>query len=113
MSETIDIRLALKQAVVKEVIQPFDIAILEPNFYQLVREFLLTLSGEDKATMEAQYNRLVMFRKGKIAKLAESDDVDSKIHEKMTTEDVEYFDAIHSATIAFKAKVMLAEKPAE
>ena len=107
MSEQLDARLMLKQAGVKERMLAFELSTLEDNFYKVIREFLLTLSGEDRVTMEGLYNSLVMARKSKIVRLAESLNEDPTILAKMTTEDKEYFDAIVSATMHFSKGVLL------
>lgn len=101
-----DARKILKQAGVKERMVALDLSTLEDGFYQLIKEFISNLQGEDKQQMESIFNSIIMSRKSKITRLAESVNEEPEIRKKLTAEEKEYFDSIVSATKQFKEKVM-------
>lgn len=105
MSEQLDPRLMLKQALVKERMLSFELATLEYNFYEVIREWLQTLSGEDSSAMSTLLSTLGLLRKNKLTALAVAVNIDPDIRAKMTTEDRSYFDAVANATIEFKKSV--------
>lgn len=103
MTEQKDPRLRLKQALVKERMNGLNLTTLEPDFYKTVREWVLSLSGEDRTAMITLFNQIVMSRKSKIITLAHALNTDAEIREKMAPEDREYFDAVANATVEFNS----------
>lgn len=107
MAEKIEPKLQLKQALVKENMNGLNLATLEPDFYKTIREWILTLSGEDRTAIDTIYNQLVFKRKSKIVTLAHALNHDPDIRAKLTTEEREYFDAVANATVKFQKGVIL------
>jgi len=105
MSESIQPKFLLKQALVKENTNGFDLATLEGDTYVIIREYLVTLSGEDRIIMSSLFNQLTLKRKAKILALASSLNLDPDTRSKMTTEEREFFDKIALATVDFKRSV--------
>ena len=107
MTEQQDPRLMLKQASVKDKIHPHEVIVLESNFYKIIREFLESLSGEDKETLMGIYNSLVLSRKSKITRLAETAQDDPTIYDKITDEEKDYYNSILATSKQFKDEVLL------
>ena len=99
-----DPRLLLKQTGVKERMAAFDLPALQEDFYKITKEFISNLQGEDKLQMESLLNSIILSRKSKISKLAEA--VNEEFKAKMTSEEIELFNGIASATILFKERVL-------
>ena len=105
MSEQIDPRLLLKQALVKERMMSFELSTIDDDFYKIIRNWMANLV-DDKTSMETILSTLIQIRKNKIATLAVSLNTDPEIREKMSTEEKIYFDNMANATIEFKESVM-------
>jgi DNA replication initiation complex subunit (GINS family) len=104
MSEQIDPRLLLKQALVKERMMSFELSTIDDDFYKIIRNWMQNL-GDDRTSMDIILNTLLQIRKNKIATLAVSLNTDPEIREKMSIEEKTYFDKIADATMEFKESV--------
>lgn len=102
-----DMVVALKQAVVKENVQgDFDLSTLEPDFYIKLNSYMQRLPPADRDKLESMMNTLIRKRQGKIINLADSSKMTSDLAKKLTIEERELFEYIHSGSTEFKKQII-------
>lgn len=102
-----DMIVELKQSIVKENVQgEFDLATLDKHFYIKLRKSMKNLERTDYDKVESMLNSLVRKRQGKIIRLADSLKITADIAQKLTIEELVFYNTIYESSQDFKKKVL-------
>ena len=101
-----DMITELKQAKVKEVSQgDYNLSTLEKNFFIRMKSYMKTLEKNDFDQVESMLKELVRIREGKIITLANSSKLTTEISNKLTVEELHFFQQLHKSTENFKDQI--------
>ena len=111
LQEQEDIRLLLKQIVVKERMQGPDnfghIVSIPKDFYQKQKEFLSTLQEEDKMKMQSLYHSLIVSRKSRLVSYAEALIPIETIQDNISDEEFVFYKNMLKITTEFSDMVKI------
>jgi DNA replication factor GINS len=90
----------------ERISKPHDISSVDVDFYIRVNDFLESLSEKERETLMVSLNSFVMSRLGKIVKLAAASSLSAETESKLSAEERQLYDFVHSSSLAFKESVL-------
>ena len=101
-----DMITELKQAKVKEVSQgDYNLSTLDKDFFIRLKAYMNNLEKDDFNQVESMLKELVRIREGKIITLANSSKLTTEISNKITVEELVFFNKILQSSQDFKAQI--------
>ena len=96
----------LKQAKVKEVSQgDYNLSTLDKDFFIRLKAYMNNLEKDDFNQVESMLKELVRIREGKIITLANSSKLTTEISNKITVQELVFFNKILQSSQDFKAQI--------
>jgi DNA replication factor GINS len=89
----------------ERISKPHDISSVDVDFYIRVNDFLESLSEKERETLMVSLNSFVMSRLGKIVKLAAASSLSAETESKLSAEERQLYDFVHTSSLAFKESV--------
>ena len=90
----------------ERIAKPHDISGIEADFYIRVNDFLESLSEKERETLMVSLNSFVMSRLGKIVKLAAASSLSAETESKLSAEERQLYNFVHTSSLAFKESVL-------
>jgi len=90
----------------ERIAKPHDISGIEADFYIRVSDFLESLSEKERETLMVSLNSFVMSRLGKIVKLAAASSLSAETESKLSAEERQLYNFVHTSSLAFKESVL-------
>ena len=90
----------------ERISKPHDVSGIDADFYIRVNDFLESLNEKERETLMVSLNSFVMSRLGKIVKLAAASPLSAEMETKLSAEERQLYNFIHSSSIAFKESVL-------
>lgn len=90
----------------ERISKPHDISSVDVDFYIRVNDFLESLSEKERETLMVSLNSFVMSRLGKIVKLAAASSLSAEIESKLSAEERQLYEFVHTSSLAFKESVL-------
>lgn len=90
----------------ERISKPHDISSVDVDFYIRVNDFLASLSEKERETLMVSLNSFVMSRLGKIVKLAAASSLSAETESKLSAEERQLYDFVHTSSLAFKESVL-------
>jgi DNA replication factor GINS len=90
----------------ERISKPHDISSVDVDFYIRVNDFLESLSEKDRESLMVSLNSFVMSRLGKIVKLAAASSLSAETESKLSAEERQLYDFVHTSSLAFKESVL-------
>jgi len=101
-----DMITELKQAKVKEMSQgDYNLSTLDKDFFIRLKAYMNNLEKDDFNQVESMLKELVRIREGKIITLANSSKLTTEISNKITVEELVFFNKILQSSQDFKAQI--------
>ena len=111
--QDVDMLVELKQAVEKEkMLGQFDLSTLQvqqqadPHFYIKMKSYMKRLSEKDYDKVESMLNTLLRTRQTKIIRLADSSKITSEISQKLSIEEIEFYNNLHDNSSRFSKSII-------
>ena len=111
--QDVDMLVELKQAVEKEkMLGQFDLSTLQvqqqadPYFYIKMKSYMKRLSEKDYDKVESMLNTLLRTRQTKIIRLADSSKVTAEISQKLSIEELEFYNNLHDNSSRFSKSII-------
>ena len=111
--QDVDMLVELKQAVEKEkMLGQFDLSTLQvqkqadPYFYIKMKSYMKGLSEKDYDKVESMLNTLLRTRQTKIIRLADSSKITSEISQKLSIEELEFYNNLHDNSSRFSKSII-------
>ena len=90
----------------ERISKPHDISSVDVDFYIRVNDFLESLSEKERETLMVSLNSFVMSRLGKIVKLAAASSLSAETESKLSAEERQLYDFVHTSSVVFKESVL-------
>jgi DNA replication factor GINS len=90
----------------ERISKPHDISGVDVDFYIRVNDFLATLNEKERENFMVSLNSFVMSRLGKIVKLAAASSLSVEMEAKLSAEEKQLYNFVHSSSLAFKEWVL-------
>lgn len=90
----------------ERISKPHDISSVDVDFYIRVNDFLESLSEKERETLMVSLNSFVMSRLGKIVKLAAASSLSAETESKLSAEERQLYEFVHTSSLAFKESVL-------
>jgi DNA replication factor GINS len=90
----------------ERISKPHDISSVDIDFYIRVNDFLKSLNEKERENLKVSLNSFVMSRLEKIVKLAAASSLSAEMEAKLSAEEKQLYDYIHSSSSAFKQWVL-------
>jgi DNA replication factor GINS len=90
----------------ERISKPHDISSVDVDFYIRVNDFLESLNEKERETLMVSLNSFVMSRLGKIVKLAAASSLSAETESKLSAEERQLYDFVHTSSLAFKESVL-------
>src|ERR1044071_8082194 len=90
----------------ERISKPHDISGVDVDFYIRVNDFLESLSEKERETLMVSLNSFVMSRLGKIVKLAAASSLSAETESKLSAEERQLYDFVHTSSVVFKESVL-------
>ncbi|HXW11488.1 MAG TPA: hypothetical protein VD694_01920 [Nitrososphaeraceae archaeon] len=90
----------------ERIAKPHDISSVDVDFYIRVNDFLESLSEKERETLMVSLNSFVMSRLGKIVKLAAASSLSAETESKLSAEERQLYNFVHTSSLAFKESVL-------
>ena len=90
----------------QRISKPHDISGVNADFYIRVKDFLESLSEKDREKLMVSLNSFVMSRLEKIVKLAAASPLSVEMETKLSVEEKQLYNFVHSSSLAFKEWVL-------
>lgn len=90
----------------ERISKPHDISSVDVDFYIRVNDFLESLSEKERETLMVSLNSFVMSRLGKIVKLAAASSLSAETESKLSAEERQLYNFVHTSSLAFKESVL-------
>ena len=101
-----DMITELKQAKVKEMSQGnYNLSTLDKDFFIRLKAYMKNLEKDDFNQVESMLKELVRIREGKLITLANSSKLTTEISNKLTVEELGFFNKILQSSQDFKAQI--------
>jgi len=101
-----DMITELKQSKVKEMSQgDYNLSTLDKDFFIRLKAYMNNLEKDDFNQVESMLKELVRIREGKIITLANSSKLTTEISNKITVEELVFFNKILQSSQDFKAQI--------
>ena len=111
--QDVDMLVELKQAVEKEkMLGQFDLSTLQvqqqadPHFYIKMKSYMKRLPEKDYDKVESMLNTLLRTRQTKIIRLADSSKITSEISQKLSIEEIEFYNNLHDNSSRFSKSII-------
>jgi DNA replication factor GINS len=90
----------------ERISKPHDISGVDVDFYIRVNDFLATLNEKEGENLMVSLNSFVMSRLEKIVKLAAASSLSVEMEAKLSAEEKQLYNFVHSSSLAFKEWVL-------
>jgi len=90
----------------ERISKPHDISGVDIDFYIRVNDFLKSLNEKERENLKVSLNSFVMSRLEKIVKLAAASSLSAEMEAKLSAEEKQLYNFIHSSSSAFKQWVL-------
>ncbi len=90
----------------ERISKPHDVSGIDADFYIRVNDFLKSLNEKERESLLVSLNSFVMSRLGKIVKLAAASSLSAETESKLSAEEKQLYDFIHTSSLAFKESVL-------
>jgi DNA replication factor GINS len=90
----------------ERISKPHDISGVDVDFYIRVDDFLATLNEKERENLMVSLNSFVMSRLEKIVKLAAASSLSVEMEAKLSAEEKQLYNFVHSSSLAFKEWVL-------
>ena len=90
----------------ERISKPHDISGVDIDFYIRVKDFLKSLNEKERENLKVSLNSFVMSRLEKIVKLAAASSLSAEMEAKLSAEEKQLYNFIHSSSSAFKQWVL-------
>jgi DNA replication factor GINS len=90
----------------ERISKPHDISGVDVDFYIRVNDFLATINEKERENFMVSLNSFVMSRLGKIVKLAAASSLSVEMEAKLSAEEKQLYNFVHSSSLAFKEWVL-------
>ncbi|MGI0032969.1 MAG: hypothetical protein ACRD97_06840 [Nitrososphaeraceae archaeon] len=90
----------------ERISKPHDISSVDIDFYIRVNDFLKSLNEKERENLKVSLNSFVMSRLEKIVKLAAASSLSAEMEAKLSAEEKQLYNFIHSSSSAFKQWVL-------
>jgi DNA replication factor GINS len=90
----------------ERISKPHDISSVDIDFYIRVNDFLKSLNEKERENLKVSLNSFVMSRLEKIVKLAAASSLSTEMESKLSAEEKQLYNFIHSSSSAFKQWVL-------
>lgn len=90
----------------ERISKPHDISGVDVDFYIRVNDYLESLNEKEKETLSVSLNSFVMSRLEKIVKLAAASSLSAEMETKLSAEERQLYNFVHSSSLAFKDWVL-------
>ena len=90
----------------ERISKPHDISSVDVDFYIRVNDFLESLNEKEKENFMVSLNSFVMSRLGKIVKLAAASSLSAEMESKLSAEEKQLYNFVHTSSLAFKESVL-------
>ena len=111
--QDVDMLVELKQAVEKEkMLGQFDLSTLQvqqqadPYFYIKMKSYMKRLPEKDYDKVESMLNTLLRTRKTKIIRLADTSKITAEISQKLSIEELEFYNNLHDNSSKFSKTII-------
>ena len=115
--QDVDMLVELKQAVEKEkMLGQFDLSTLQvqqqadPHFYIKMKSYMKRLPEKDYDKVESMLNTLLRTRQTKIIRLADSSKITAEISQKLSIEELEFYNNLHDNSSKFSKTIIGGKK---
>ena len=101
-----DMITQLKQALSKEkMVGEYQISTLDHHFYIRLKKSMNELNNDDFDEVESMMLELFRMRRGKLVKIADSIQLNSELHNKLTVEESIFYKTIHENSVEFEKQI--------
>jgi DNA replication factor GINS len=90
----------------ERISKPHDISSVDVDFYIRVNDFIATLNEKEREKLLVSLNSFVMSRLEKIVKLAAASSLSVEMEAKLSAEEKQLYNFVHSSSLAFKEWVL-------
>lgn len=90
----------------ERISKPHDISSVDVDFYIRVNDFLDSLNEKEREILIVSLNSFVMSRLGKIVKLAAASSLSAEMESKLSAEEKQLYNFVHTSSLAFKESVL-------
>ncbi len=90
----------------ERISKPHDISGVDVDFYIRVNDYLESLNEKEKETLSVSLNSFVMSRLEKIVKLAAASSLSAEMETKLSAEERQLYNFVHSSSMSFKEWVL-------
>jgi len=90
----------------ERISKPHDISGVDADFYLRVNDFLESLNEKERETLMVSLNSFVISRLGKIVKLAAASSLSAETESKLSAEERQLYNFVHTSSLAFKESVL-------
>lgn len=90
----------------ERISKPHDISGVDVDFYIRVNDFLDGLNEKERENLIVSLNSFVMSRLGKIVKLAAASSLSAEMESKLSAEEKQLYNFVHTSSLAFKESVL-------
>jgi DNA replication factor GINS len=90
----------------ERISKPHDISSVDVDFYIRVNDFLDGLNEKERENLIVSLNSFVMSRLGKIVKLAAASSLSAEMESKLSAEEKQLYNFVHTSSLAFKESVL-------
>jgi DNA replication factor GINS len=90
----------------ERISKPHDISGVDVDFYIRVNDYLEGLGEKEKESLSVSLNSFVMSRLEKIVKLAAASSLSAEIESKLSAEERQLYNFVHTSSLAFKEWVL-------
>jgi DNA replication factor GINS len=90
----------------ERISKPHDISSVDVDFYIRVNDFLDGLNEKERENLMVSLNSFVMSRLGKIVKLAAASSLSAEMESKLSAEEKQLYNFVHTSSLAFKESVL-------
>ena len=111
--QDVDMLVELKQAVEKEkMLGQFDLSTLQvqqqadPYFYIKMKSYMKRLPEKDYDKVESMLNTLLRTRQTKIIRLADTSKITAEISQKLSIEELEFYNNLHDNSSRFSKTII-------
>jgi DNA replication factor GINS len=90
----------------ERISKPHDISGVDVDFYIRVNDFLEGLNEKERENLTVSLNSFVLSRLGKIVKLAAASSLSAEMESKLSAEEKQLYNFVHTSSLAFKESVL-------
>ena len=90
----------------ERISKPHDISGVDVDFYIRVNDFLESLNEKERENLMVSLNSFVLSRLGKIVKLAAASSLSAEMESKLSAEEKQLYNFVHTSSLAFKESVL-------